>query len=151
MPNEVDYRNKVIPDCRGPSLQKSGVSTKKHVPQSKRSEIGAPLHHCFKTEDDGTENHYDMIAAYIPFCPFQEAFNGHLFSSSEHHIKSFKENSIVSIISDCGETGTHYKKRSTAMKVLKDFVGNSKMLSKVFNAKCKEVLSSQKSSQRLLF
>lgn len=53
-------------------------------------------------------------------------------------------NSVVYVISDYAEPGTNSEDRLVTMRVLKEFVGDSKIVSKVFKAKCIEILSSQK-------
>lgn len=147
-PNEVNSTNEMIRDWRGRCLQKTGFTNMENVPQSELSKIGAPLLHCVKTEGNQTEPHYNVAGAFIPICPFQEAFKGNLFSSTEKHVKNFILSGIVSIMSEYGDIGSNPEERPITMNILKELVGNSKTLPKVFKAKCNEVLSSRKKAAK---
>lgn len=101
--------------------------------QSKLSETGVPYLHCVKIEGNETEIHYNVTGSFFPKNTFQEAFKRHIFSSSQHHDKKFVMDVIVYLVSDYGKSATNSEERPRAMKVLKEFVGNSKTFSKVFN------------------
>lgn len=60
--------------------------------------IGVPLVQCIADDEDSKKDVFEVEEAFIPVCPYQESFNGCLYTFTNKSTKNFILHSLISML-----------------------------------------------------
>lgn len=147
-PNNVSKGSKEIRDWRGRCIPLHNFKPISVATDYDISMVAAPLLSMEQHAGDDNENGLDIVGAFIPFCPFEEAHQGTLFTFSVDAMKHFIAQSVIHVMRRDHSIIVNTPK---ANEMVYNFASQSKELTKRFQGVCNQVINNRKMTARNAF